>query len=125
MFQVNCFFDEAGKLVDHRIVQFFYRYGFYETTNYVKSFEGYFAVVQKVPRIYEPFPWYSKQVLTLYDSKDKFVFEDVSEGNITGVYMLGGMSFPEGRVTFDFNFTFSRNRSNPFVDIGLVALNSR
>ena len=52
MFQVNCFFDAAGKLVDHQIIRVFYRYGFYETSNYVKSFDGYFAVVQKVPFMY-------------------------------------------------------------------------
>lgn len=54
MFQLNCFFDRAGKLVrnDDDIVKVFYRYGFYETSNYVKAFDGYIAVVQKVPYIY-------------------------------------------------------------------------
>lgn len=76
MFQVNCMFDEAGKLVDHRIERVFYRYGFYETSNYVKSFDGYFAVVQKIPFNFEEYLWYSKQVLTVYDSKDKFQFPE-------------------------------------------------
>lgn len=39
--------------------------------------------------------------------------------------MLGGLSLPQGRVTFDFNFTFTRNRTDPFRDIGLVVLHSR
>lgn len=72
IFQVNTFFDKAGKLVDHRIEHVHYRYGFYETSNYVKSFDGYFVVVQKVPILMEPFPWYSKQVLTIYDTKERF-----------------------------------------------------
>ena len=78
MFQINCFFDQAGKLVrnDDDIVKFFYRYGFYETSNYVKAFDGYFAVVQKIPLIYEEYPFYSKQVLTVYDSHDRFDWGD-------------------------------------------------
>lgn len=31
----------------------------------------------------------------------------------------------KGRITFDFNFTFKRNESDPFRDIGLLVLNSR
>lgn len=52
LLQLNCFFDHAGKLVDHKISRVYYRYGFYETSNYVKSFDGYFAIVQKVPVLY-------------------------------------------------------------------------
>jgi len=39
--------------------------------------------------------------------------------------MLGGFVMHQGRVTFDFNFTFTRNASDPFRDIGLLVLNSR
>lgn len=39
--------------------------------------------------------------------------------------MLGGLVMGKGRVTFDFNFTFRRNSSDPFIDIGLLVLNSR
>lgn len=35
------------------------------------------------------------------------------------------MTFPHGRITFDFNATFIRNSSDPFRDIGLLILNSR
>jgi len=38
--------------------------------------------------------------------------------------MLGGMVFPKGRVTFDFNFTITRNRTDPFRDIGLLVLHA-
>lgn len=38
--------------------------------------------------------------------------------------MLGGYALPRGRITFDFNFTFTRNASDPFRDIGLLVLNS-
>lgn len=53
MFQVNCYFDRTGTLVDHKIVKFFHRYSYYETTNYIKSFDGYFAVAQKLPNPYQ------------------------------------------------------------------------
>lgn len=39
--------------------------------------------------------------------------------------MLGGIPFPRGRVTFDFNFTFTRNRTDPFRDISLLTVHSR
>lgn len=69
IFQVNCNFDQTGTLTEHKIAKVFYRYGYFETTNYIKSFDGYFVVVQKLPVMYEPFEWLSRQVLTLYDTK--------------------------------------------------------
>jgi len=39
--------------------------------------------------------------------------------------MLGGFSFNKGRVAFDWNFTLTRNSSNPFRRIGLLALHNR
>lgn len=39
--------------------------------------------------------------------------------------MMGGIPFPQGRVTFDFNFTFTRNKTDPFIHIGLIALHAR
>ncbi len=69
IFQVNCWFDKSGSLVDHKIAKVFYRYAYYETSNYIKTFDGYFAVVQKLPVSFEPFHWLSRQVLTVYDTK--------------------------------------------------------
>jgi len=39
--------------------------------------------------------------------------------------MLGGMTFPIGRLTFDFNFTFVRDEKDPFKDMGLVVCHAR
>lgn len=47
------------------------------------------------------------------------------EGDIPASYMLGGMVVPQGHVAFDFNFTLSRNRTDPFRDIGLLMLHAR
>ncbi len=35
------------------------------------------------------------------------------------------MRFPKGRLAFDFNFTFSRNRTDPFKEIGLLVVHDR
>ena len=45
--------------------------------------------------------------------------------DIAATWMMGGISFPKGRVTFDFNFSLTRNRSDPFAKIGLLVLDSR
>ena len=74
MFEVKCHFDKTGTLLDHDITHVYYRYGFYETSNYIKTFDGYFAVTQKIPLIYQDIPWYSKQVITVYDSHERWVF---------------------------------------------------
>lgn len=45
--------------------------------------------------------------------------------NLPAQYMLGGMRFRKGRLAFDFNFTFTRNRTDPFRNIGLLAVHDR
>lgn len=45
--------------------------------------------------------------------------------SVPGQYMLGGLGFRKGIVRFDFNFTFTRNRTDPFRHIGLLAVHDR
>ena len=45
--------------------------------------------------------------------------------NLPVSYMLGGYCLDDGKVTFDWNFTFTRNSSNPFHNIGLVGVHDR
>ena len=133
IFQFNFHFDKTGTILEKKLGKIFYRYGFYETVNYVKNFDGYFAVLQKIPIPFQDFDWYNRQVLTVYDTKERWIFNTTEKAqihNLAGTsvpaaYMLGGMPFPRGRVTFDFNFTLSRNRTDPFRDIGLLAVHSR
>ena len=124
IFQVNTNFDPTGSLQHPKIAHVYYRYGFYETSNYLKVFDGYFAVAQKIPILYKDYPWFSQQVLTVYDTKERFkpmLFEE----DVPASRMLGGMVFPAGRLTFDFNFTFVRNETDPLRNIGLLVLHSR
>jgi hypothetical protein len=130
IFQIDCHFDKTGTLLYHKISKVFYRYSYYETSNYVKAFDGYFAVVQKLPVVYEPFDWLNRQVLTVYDTRSRWrPFRDekikIGEEEVAASYMLGGFPLPKGRVTFDFNFTLRRNDTDPFRDIGLLVLNAR
>lgn len=69
IFQINCAFDSTGTLRDHKVAKIFYNYGYYQATNYIKTFDGYFAVVFKLPVSYEPFDWLSKQVVAVYDTR--------------------------------------------------------
>ncbi len=39
--------------------------------------------------------------------------------------MLGGLRFRKGGLGYDFNFTFTRNSSDPFRDIGLLVVHDR
>lgn len=86
----------------------------------------------------EPFDVYSKTVLTVYDTYEHWSWnaetgekEPSGEAEYwaaTGIpvqYMLGGYTFPRGRISFDWNFTFTRNSSDPFRRIGLLALHNR
>lgn len=85
----------------------------------------------------EPFDFYSKTVLTVYDTYEHWTFNETTgekqydeveylEGtNIPVQYVLGGYTFPKGRISFDWNFTFVRNSTNPFRRIGLLALHNR
>lgn len=135
-FQVNLHIDKTGTVVAHEIAKIFYRYGFYETNNYIKTFDGYFAVGQRLPTMLEVFDWYSKTVLVVYDTYERWNFNQTSgkeeqvvryyEGtNIPVSYLLGGQTFRKGRISFDWNFTFVRNSSDPFRRIGLLALHEQ
>ena len=49
MLQFGLHISNNGQVLSNETKGVFMRYGFYETQNYIKSFDGYFAIVQKVP----------------------------------------------------------------------------
>ena len=79
----------------------------------------------------------SKKVLSLYDTRERWVFdqqtqemkkaaEQFYEGTtVPAMWMLGGMRFRKGRLAYDFNFTLTRNSTDPFRDIGLLVIHDR
>jgi hypothetical protein len=79
------------------------------------------------------FPWYSKLVLSVYDTHEKWIFNEttgektpfkqyLAGTNVPVSFMLGGYAMNDGKVTFDWNFTFTRNSTDPFHNIGLLGL---
>jgi hypothetical protein len=84
----------------------------------------------------EPFDFYSKTVLTVYDTYEHWTFNEttgqkqkdveyLAGTNIPVQYVLGGYTFPKGRISFDWNFTLTRNATDPFRRIGLLALHDQ
>jgi len=71
----------TGTVVNHEIVKIFYRYGFYENQNYIKTFDGYFAIPQRLPTMMEGFDWYSPMVLSVYDTREHWTFNETGEAN--------------------------------------------
>lgn len=79
----------------------------------------------------------SRKVLSLYDTRERWVFdqetqemkkaaEQFYEGTtVPAMWMLGGMRFRKGRLAYDFNLTLTRNRTDPFRDIGLLVIHDR
>lgn len=52
--------------------------------------------------------------------------EQFYEGTtVPAMWMLGGMRFRKGRLAYDFNFTLTRNSTDPFRDIGLLVIHDR
>lgn len=45
--------------------------------------------------------------------------------DVRASWMLGGLRFRKGGLAFDFNFTFTRNASDPFRGISLLAVHDR
>lgn len=74
IFQFMFHFDKTGTIVDKKLLKVFYKYGFYETSNYIKSFDGYFVVTQKIPIAFADFDWYNRQVMTVYDTRERWIF---------------------------------------------------
>jgi len=68
--------DKASSVIIHEITKIYYRYGFYEAQNYIKAFDGYFVIAQRLPTMLEVFDWYSKMVLTVYDTRERWVLGD-------------------------------------------------
>lgn len=82
IFQLNFHFDKTGTILERKLGKVFYRYGFYETANYIKNFDGYFAVLQKIPIAFQDFDWYNRQVLTVYDTKERWIFNSTEKSEV-------------------------------------------
>lgn len=97
-------------------------------TNYLKSFDGYFAVVQTLPSFLHQMVNYSRQILAVYDARPNRTNPQYHHINgvktgIETIRMMGGIEIDDlGDVTYDFNFTIRRNESDPFSNISMVVI---
>lgn len=135
--QFNFHIDKSGHVLEADLTKIYYRYGYYEIPNYIKSFDGYFAIIHNLPPTLEPFEEMSRKVVSVYDTRERWVFNQTTglkekapvhnfQGtDIPAYWMLGGMPFRKGGVGFDFNFTLTRNSSDPIRDIGLLIMHDR
>lgn len=131
--------DKSGTILqaESKLSKVFYRYGYYDVAGFIRHFDGYFAVIHNLPQSLEPFEEMSRKVLTLYDTRERWVFNQTTQQmekapeifyentTVPASYMLGGMRFIKGRLAYDFNVTLTRNRTDPFRDISLLVLHDR
>lgn len=45
------------------------RYIFYESSTYIKAFDGYFVVAYKKPDVFDFFDSFTPQILAVYDTR--------------------------------------------------------
>lgn len=128
-FELNLLIDKAGSVLNSQITRIYEKYSYYLSTNYLKSFDGYFAVVQVLPSFLHHLVRYSKQVLAVYDSRpnrtnpQQYHHVDGVPTPIHKTRMMGAIEIDDlGDVTYDFNFTIRRNESDPFSNISMVVI---
>lgn len=127
---LQVFVGPDHKVLHSEIKHVYYRYSFYESANYIKSFDGYFVTAQHVPTAYEGFDWLTRQLLVVYDTRpnrtETVEQETIGASNIPASHMLGAVVVNDlGPLAFDFNFTIRRNETDPFSNIGLVLVEPR
>lgn len=67
--ELNILVDKSGSVLETRITKVYQRYAYFLSTNYLKAFDGYFAVVQVLPYWLREMVNYSRQVLAVYDAR--------------------------------------------------------
>lgn len=126
--ELNILVDKSGTVLESRITKLYQRYAYYQSTNYLKAFDGYFSVVQMLPSFLHNMVNYSRQIIAVYDARPNRTNPQYLEINgkasdIELVRMMGGLAIPDfGQVAFDYNFTIRRNESDPFSNISLVVI---
>lgn len=102
-FEVLIVYDESDHIFSTILHRVYYRYGFYNAYNDVKSISGYVAIGYTLPNIYSIYN-YSRQYIALYDTSD---YEHESEKGYSERYILG--AFPvnyRDPCSFGFNKTY-------------------
>ena len=85
-FEVTIIYDDDSHVISTVLHRVYYRYAFYNTINYVRAADEYVAIGYLIPPIYEYFSDFSRQLITLYDSRD---YEHESDKGYSERYMIG------------------------------------
>lgn len=117
-FEFTLVYDDKGQLVGQLLHRVYYRYAYYNTHNYVRAANGYFAVAYVIPPVFEYMTDYSRQLIALYDTMD---YEGEFEKGYSERYMLGAHPFNHtDQCAFGFNNTYDPRTNG--TRIGLVII---
>jgi hypothetical protein len=95
--EVMLVFDDNGNVLSSIIHRIYYRYGFYNTVNDVKTSSGYLAISYIIPYTQEYMTKYTRQIVAVYDTTD---YPGEHDLGYSTRYMLGA---------------FRGNKTNPFI----------
>lgn len=118
-FEITLVYDEA-RLISSILHRVYYRYAFYESTNFVRSAGNYLAVGYSLPEMFE---WteYSRQLIVVYDAKD---YPGDAVKGYSERYMMGAHTIDHShQSTFGFNTTYDAASNG--TRLGLVVIDRR
>jgi len=87
--EVSISYDKQDKVTAAVLHRVYYRYGFYETYNEVKTISGYVAIGYTLPSSYTIFPEYKRQYIAVYDTSD---YPHESDKGYSERYILGAFA---------------------------------
>lgn len=112
-------YDDNGNVLSSIVHRIYYRYGYYNSVNNVKTASGYMAISYVIPYIYDYMTNKSKQIVAVYDTRD---YDDDHERGFSERYMLGAVRLNStSDVTYAFNTTYDFRTNG--TRIGLVVTN--
>lgn len=112
-------YDDDGNVLSSIVHRIYYRYGYYNTVNDVKTSSGYLAISYTIPYTQEYQTNYTRQIVAVYDTLD---YPGDHELGYSTRYMLGAF---RGNKTNPFVFAFNTTydwRTNG-TRIGLIVTN--
>lgn len=68
--EVVLVFDDNGNIISEILHRIYYRYGYYNTVNEVRTANGYVAITYIIPYVQEYISNKTRQVVAVYDTHD-------------------------------------------------------
>lgn len=99
------YYKSDGRIGYTELVKVYYRYGYYETYNKVRSYNGFVVIPYVIPVAQEKFSNYSKQQIAIYDSKEYSDDKRTPDGYFKRYIMAAQTLETRGQSLFNFNKT--------------------